>query len=99
MLEGKKLAELYPIYIFFSVITFLVIRQYTNAKQLYIEAQNRLAMVKMLAHINAQKENTENKQYFLPALVEAIVYSTRKERTGNAASLLEQLMKLLKPKN
>jgi hypothetical protein len=38
--------DTYIVYIFSSIVTFAVIRQYTNAKALRIEASNRVAMAK-----------------------------------------------------
>ena len=40
----SKSSDTYIIYVFSSIVTFAVIRQYTNAKALRIEASNRVAM-------------------------------------------------------
>ena len=56
---------LYPLYIFLSIISFIVIRQYTNAKHLRIEASNRLAMAKMFEKIQQHKDD-QHYQDFMP---------------------------------
>jgi hypothetical protein len=66
--------DTYIVYIFSSIVTFSVIRQYTNAKALRIEASNRVAMAKMFERV--KNENNEYQQEFLPKLSDAIVYST-----------------------
>ncbi len=71
--------DTYILYIFCSVITFIIIRQYTNAKGLRIEASNRLAMAKMFEKVRNKKDDSDYKKEFLPKLADAIVYSTRKE--------------------
>jgi hypothetical protein len=65
--------DTYIVYIFSSIVTFSVIRQYTNAKALRIEASNRVAMAKMFERV--KNENNEYQQEFLPKLSDAIVYS------------------------
>jgi hypothetical protein len=49
--------DTYIVYIFSSIVTFAVIRQYTNAKALRIEASNRVAMAKMFDRV--KNENNE----------------------------------------
>jgi site-specific DNA-cytosine methylase len=46
----------YTAYVFFSIITFTIIRQYTNAKALRIEASNRVAMSKMFEQVKLYKQ-------------------------------------------
>ncbi len=81
----------YPLYIFLSAITFFVIRQYTNAKQLRIEASNRLAMAKMFEKIQQTKDNPHY-QDFIPKIIESIAYSMHK----NKQELVIPIDKLLK---
>ncbi|VVM21825.1 hypothetical protein BSPWISOXPB_6103 [uncultured Gammaproteobacteria bacterium] len=47
--------DTYIVYIFSSIVTFAVIRQYTNAKALRIEASNRVAMAKMFERVKKRK--------------------------------------------
>ena len=55
--EAKSFFPAYFIFTFFSIVSFTVLRIYTSIKKRRLEAENRLAMAKMLAHI----ENTDNK--------------------------------------
>ncbi len=84
--------DTYIIYIFSSIVTFAVIRQYTNAKALRIEASNRLAMAKMFETVHRNHQGYQKE--FLPKLVDAIVYSTIKEK-NNSDSLLEKTINTL----
>jgi hypothetical protein len=43
-----KSSDTYIIYVFSSIVTFAVIRQYTNAKALRIEASNRVLFMLFL---------------------------------------------------
>jgi hypothetical protein len=81
----------YTTYVFFSIITFTIIRQYTNAKQLRIEASNRLAMAKLFEKTRQTKGELETyKKEFLPKIVDSIVYSTLKNNDNNYG-LLEKI--------
>ncbi|SMN11914.1 TPR domain protein, putative component of TonB system [uncultured Candidatus Thioglobus sp.] len=82
-------SSLYMAYVFFSIITFTIIRQYTNAKALRIEASNRLAMAKMFERV--KNENEEYQKEFLPKLADAIVYSTIKEK-NNTGNLVDKII-------
>ena len=79
---------LYPIYIFLSIITFIIIRQYTNAKQLRIEASNRLAMAKMFEKIQQTKDN-QHYQDFIPKIIDSIAYSMRKNQQESITPISE----------
>ena len=84
--------DTYIVYIFSSIVTFAVIRQYTDAKALRIEASNRLAMAKMFETVHRNHQDYQKE--FLPKLVDAIVYSTRKEK-NNSDGLLEKTINTL----
>ncbi|VVH64494.1 TPR domain protein, putative component of TonB system [uncultured Gammaproteobacteria bacterium] len=84
--------DTYIVYIFSSIVTFSVIRQYTNAKALRIEASNRVAMAKMFERV--KNENNEYQQEFLPKLSDAIVYSTIKAK-NNSDGLVEKIINVL----
>ena len=88
---------LYPLYIFLSIITFIVIRQYTNAKQLRIEASNRLAMAKMFEKIQ-QNKGDQHYQDFMPKIVESIAYSMYKNQ-NEWTVLYEELKSMIKNKS
>jgi Flp pilus assembly protein TadD len=80
----------YITYVFFSIITFTIIRQYTNAKQLRIEASNRLAMAKLFEKTRQTKGELETyKKEFLPKIVDSIVYSTLKNNDNNHGLLVK----------
>ncbi len=79
-------------YIFSSIVTFTIIRQYTNAKAQRIEASNRVAMAKMFERV--KNENNEYQKEFLPKLANAIVYSTNKEN-NNSDGLVEKIVEAL----
>ncbi len=81
--------DTYIVYIFSSIVTFTIIRQYTNAKALRIEASNRVAMAKMFERV--KHENNDYQTEFLPKLVDTIVYSTTKEK-NNADGLVEKII-------
>ncbi len=83
LLAYKILASgyIYIVYVFLSIITFTIIRQYTNAKALRIEASNRVAMAKMFERVKSKEYNYQKE--FLPKLADAIVYSTIKEKNSN----------------
>ena len=85
----------YPLYIFLSVITFIIIRQYTNAKQLRIEASNRLAMAKMFEKIQQTKDNPHY-QDFIPKIIESIAYSMRKNQQESITPIDELLKRIKK---
>lgn len=90
-------SDTYVIYVFASVVTFAVIRQYTNAKTLRIEASNRVAMAKMFERV--KNENNEYQSEFLPKLADAIAYSTLKEKNssdGMVGRIIDGLEKLKK---
>ncbi len=82
-------SDTYVVYVFSSIVTFTIIRQYTNAKALRIEASNRVAMAKMFERV--KHENNDYQTEFLPKLVDAIVYSTTKEK-NNADGLVEKII-------
>ncbi len=76
-----KSSDTYIIYVFSSIVTFAVIRQYTNAKALRIEASNRVAMSKMFEQVKHENDDAY-RQEFLPKLADAIAYSTIKEKNS-----------------
>ncbi len=84
-----KSSDTYVVYIFSSIVTFAIIRQYTNAKAMRIEASNRVAMAKMFERV--KNENTDYQKEFLPKLADAIVYSTAKEK-NNTDGLVEKII-------
>ena len=83
-----KSSDTYIIYVFSSIVTFAVIRQYTNAKALRIEASNRVAMSKMFEQVKHENDDAY-RQEFLPKLADAIAYSTIKEK-NNTDGLVEK---------
>ena len=83
----------YPLYIFSSAITFFVIRQYINAKQLRVEASNRLAMAKMFEKIQ-QTEDNQNYKDFIPKIIDSIAYSMRKNQKESIP--IDEILKHLK---
>ncbi len=84
----SKSSDTYIIYVFSSIVTFAVIRQYTNAKALRIEASNRVAMSKMFEQVKHENDDAY-RQEFLPKLADAIAYSTIKEK-NNTDGLVEK---------
>ena len=79
-----------------------MLRIYTSIKKRRLEAENRLAMAKMLAHI----ENTDNKlidkeyyqKQFLPELAKVIItplYPDKNQKTDgtNLAEMIKNLLK------
>ncbi|ORU93617.1 MAG: hypothetical protein A6F71_08965 [Cycloclasticus sp. symbiont of Poecilosclerida sp. M] len=86
---------LYPLYIFSSIITFVVIRQYTNAKALRIEANNRLAMAKMFEKIQETKDNPHY-QIFIPKIIDSIAYSMYKNHKESTVKIIEELKSIFK---
>ena len=87
-----KSSDTYIIYVFSSVVTLAIIRQYTNAKSLRIEASNRVAMAKMFERV--KNENSAYQQEFLPKLTDAIVYSTTQTK-NNTDGLIEKITNIL----
>ena len=68
----------YFLFPFLSVVSFTVLRIYTNTRKHRLEIENRLAMAKLLARIEDQiKIPSENKthyqEHFLPELAKIIV--------------------------
>ena len=68
----------YFLFPFLSVVSFTVLRIYTNTRKHRLETENRLAMAKLLARIEDQiKIPSENKthyqEHFLPELAKIIV--------------------------
>ncbi len=96
LIFGNTNVYFYTFYMFFSIITFTIIRQYTNAKALRIEAKNRVAMAKMFEKV--KNENDNYRKELLPKLAEAIAYSTIKEKNSNglAEKIIDILDKLKK---
>ncbi|VVH59756.1 hypothetical protein BAZOLSSOX_1017 [uncultured Gammaproteobacteria bacterium] len=86
----SKSSDTYIIYVFSSIVTFAVIRQYTNAKALRIEASNRVAMSKMFEQVKHENDDAY-RQEFLPKLADAIAYSTIKEK-NNTDGLVEKII-------
>ena len=76
-----------PSIYFTAIIIFIIIRQYTSAKRLRIEAENRIAMAKMFEKIN--KKDDKDYKMFLPHIVDAIAYSTIK--TNQDSSIPENI--------
>ena len=100
--EAKSFFPAYFIFPFLSIVSFTVLRIYTSIKKHRIEAENRLAMAKMLAHI----ENTDNKlidkeyyqKQFLPELAKVIItplYPDKNQKTDgtNLAEMIKNLLK------
>ena len=100
--EAKSFFLAYFIFPFFSIVSFTVLRIYTSIKKHRLEAENRLAMAKMLAHI----ENTDNKlidkeyyqKQFLPELAKVIItplYPDKNQKTDgtNLAEMIKNLLK------
>ena len=100
--EAKSFFPAYFIFTFFSIVSFTVLRIYTSIKKRRLEAENRLAMAKMLAHI----ENTDNKlidkeyyqKQFLPELAKVIItplYPDKNQKTDgtNLAEMIKNLLK------
>ena len=100
--EAKSFFPAYFLFTFFSIVSFTVLRIYTSIKKHRIEAENRLAMAKMLAHI----ENTDNKlitkeyyqKQFLPELAKVIItplYPDKNQKTDgtNLAEMIKNLLK------
>ena len=96
--EAKSFFPAYFIFPFLSIVSFTVLRIYTSIKKHRIEAENRLAMAKMLAHI----ENTDNKlidkeyyqKQFLPELAKVIItplYPDKNQKTDgtNLAEMIK----------
>ena len=82
-----------------------MLRIYTSIKKHRLEAENRLAMAKMLAHI----ENTDNKlidkeyyqKQFLPELAKVIItplYPDKNQKTDgtNLAEMIKNLADIIK---
>jgi hypothetical protein len=86
-----KSSNTYAIYIFSSIVTFTIIRQYTNAKSMRIEASNRVAMAEMFERV--KNEDIDYKKEFLPKIADAIVYSTVKEK-NNTDELVEKIKRI-----
>ena len=100
--EAKSFFPAYFLFTFFSIVSFTVLRIYTSIKKHRLEAENRLAMAKMLAHI----ENTDNKlidkeyyqKQFLPELAKVIItplYPDKNQKTDstNLAEMIKNLIK------
>ena len=103
--EAKSFFPAYFIFTFFSIVSFTVLRIYTSIKKRRLEAENRLAMAKMLAHI----ENTDNKlidkeyyqKQFLPELAKVIItplYPDKNQKTDgtNLAEMIKNLADIIK---
>jgi hypothetical protein len=102
--EKTNIQLYYAPVLFLATITFIVIRQYTNAKQLRIEASNRVAMAQMFEKI----ENSGSDKYddFIPKIMDSVVYSMQKDNKDMAIpeqiKVLKDQVKTLKdliPKN
>ena len=68
----------YFLFSFLSIVSFTMLRIHTNTRKHRLEIENRLAMAKLLAHIEQQiKVPSESKphyqEHFLPALAKIIV--------------------------
>ena len=100
--EAKSFFPAYFLFTFFSIVSFTVLRIYTSIKKHRLEAENRLAMAKMLAHL----ENTDNKlidkeyyqKQFLPELAKVIItplYPDKNQKTDgtNLAEMIKNLLK------
>ena len=103
--EAKSFFSAYFLFTFLSIVSFTVLRIYTSIKKHRIEAENRLAMAKMLAHI----ENTDNKlidkeyyqKQFLPELAKVIItplYPDKNQKTDgtNLAEMIKNLADIIK---
>ena len=68
----------YFLFPFLSIVSFTMLRIHTNTRKHRLEIENRLAMAKLLAHIEQQiKVPSESKphyqEHFLPELAKIIV--------------------------
>ena len=103
--EAKSFFPAYFLFTFFSIVSFTVLRIYTSIKKHRLEAENRLAMAKMLAHL----ENTDNKliakeyyqKQFLPELAKVIItplYPDKNQKTDgtNLAEMIKNLADIIK---
>ena len=86
--EAKSFFPAYFLFTFFSIVSFTVLRIYTSIKKHRLEAENRLAMAKMLAHL----ENPDNKLIDQRVLSKAI--SSRVSQSNYYPALSRQ-----EPKN
>ncbi len=91
--HSDQSVNMYFIYIFLSVMTAVVIRQYTNAKNLRIEAVNRVAMAKLLQ--NTQHSQIEHYQKFVEPIIRSLVYSMLVSANQEAISLYSKLQDLV----
>ncbi len=87
-------------HIFINLFTFatvfIIVRQYTNAKALRIEASNRVAMAKMFENVK-DVDAVEYKEY-MGKIMDTIVYSTRQDiaRNNNLPEHFAELVKAIK---
>ena len=100
--EAKSFFLAYFIFPFFSIVSFTVLRIYTSIKKHRLEAENRLAMAKMLAHIENPDNKLIAKEYyqkqFLPELAKVIItplYPDKNQKTDgtNLAEMIKNLLK------
>lgn len=78
-LDGNKIKwlDMYfriSLNVLFATLAFVALRQYLKVNALVLEAENRLAMAKMLARIQSKETNQETKDYAMPKIVDAICY-------------------------
>ena len=84
----------YFLFPFLSVVSFTVLRIYTNTRKHRLETENRLAMAKLLARIEEQvkipsESKTHYQEHFLPELAKIIVsplYPDNKKEDGSKLS-------------
>ena len=100
--EAKSFFLAYFLFTFFSIVSFTVLRIYTSIKKHRLEAENRLAMAKMLAHIENPDNKLITKEYyqkqFLPELAKVIItplYPDKNQKTDgtNLAEMIKNLLK------
>lgn len=77
---------------------FLVVRQYTNAKRLFIETNNRLIASKLFARIRADEEDADIKKVAYEKLISAIVDSPYNQQSSedSKVAIYNNLLKQLK---
>lgn len=85
--------NIYFLYVFLSVITAIVIRQYTNAKNHRIEADNRLAMAKLFE--NLRYSEVDNYEKFIEPIIRSLVYSMKVNTNQESANIRAKIQDLI----
>ncbi len=93
----EKFLAGYFLFPFLSIVSFTVLRIYTNTRKHRLETENRLAMAKMLARIeNKDKIEPHYQEHFLPELAKIIInplYPERSKKTDatNLSNIIKNL--------